>query len=96
MPGNIQIKMTPELRTHIEALQPQEAVAELDLYIASHPDDDEALILRGSRHWALGHRSETINDYLAAQRINPQGKAGEALKAVYSILDFYNKDLFNP
>ena len=59
-------------------------------------EEEEALIERGRLYWALGRRSEAINDYLAARRINPEGKAKELLKATYDILNFYNKDLYNP
>lgn len=58
--------------------------------------DEAALIERGRVYWALGKRSDAINDYLAAQRINPSGKAKELLKATYEILNYYNKDLYNP
>lgn len=68
----------------------------LDARIAADAADEEALIERGRLHWSLGHRSEAIGDYLAAQRINPSGKASQLLKATYEILDFYNKDLYNP
>lgn len=60
------------------------------------PDNEDALIERGRIYWSLGMRSEAINDYLAAQRINPEGKAKELLKATYDILNFYHKDLYNP
>lgn len=59
-------------------------------------EDEEALIERGRLHWSLGNRSEAINDYLAAQKLNPEGKAKELLKATYEILNFYHKDLYNP
>ncbi|MDE5841288.1 MAG: tetratricopeptide repeat protein [Muribaculaceae bacterium] len=59
-------------------------------------EDEEAYIERGRLLWSLGRRREAINDYLAAQKINPAGKATQLLKATYEILDFYNKDLFNP
>ena len=68
----------------------------LDGRIAANGGDDEALIERGRLYWALGRRSEAIGDYLAAQKANPSGKATQLLKATYEILDFYNKDLFNP
>lgn len=58
--------------------------------------DEEALIERGRLYWALGKRGAAICDYLAAQRINPSGKATQLLKATYAILDYYNKDLYNP
>lgn len=64
--------------------------------LAKDGSDESALIERGRLYWALGRRSEAINDYLAAQRINPDGKASELLKATYEILNFYNKDLYNP
>lgn len=59
-------------------------------------EDQDSLIERGRLYWALGKRSDAINDYLAAQRLNPEGKAKELLKATYEILNFYNKDLYNP
>ncbi len=64
--------------------------------LAADGDDEATLIERGRLYWALGKRSEAINDYLAAQRINPDGKAKELLKATYDILNYYNKDLYNP
>lgn len=68
----------------------------LNKRIDENPTDEEVLIERGRIHWALGNRSNAINDYLAAQRINPEGRATQLLKATYDILDFYNKDLYNP
>lgn len=73
-----------------------ERLRSLDARIAADSGDDEALIERGRLNWALGRRSEAIGDYLAAQKINPSGKATQLLKATYEILDYYNKDLYNP
>ncbi|MDE5813689.1 MAG: hypothetical protein K2H72_05325 [Muribaculaceae bacterium] len=71
-------------------------LAALDARLEADGADEEALIERGRLYWALGRRSEAIGDYLEAQRVNPSGKATQLLKATYEILDFYNKDLFNP
>lgn len=68
----------------------------LDIYITGHPADEPALVMRGMTHWSMNHRRLAIQDYLAAVRLNPQSKAKEALRAAYAILDFYNKDLYNP
>lgn len=76
--------------------QMKERLKLLSRHLAAHPDDEDALIERGRLHWALNRRSEAINDYLAARRLNPAGKADQLLKATYEILDFYNKDLYNP
>ena len=64
--------------------------------IERNPSDEEALIERGRLYWSLNRRSDAIGDYLAAQKLNPEGKATQLLKATYDILDFYNKDLYNP
>ena len=71
-------------------------LGELSERLSANAADEDALIERGRLHWALGHRSEAINDYLAAQKLNPEGKAKELLKATYEILNFYHKDLYNP
>ena len=68
----------------------------LDERLAADANDEEALIERGRLYWALGMRGAAISDYLAARKINPDGKATQLLKATYEILDFYNKDLYNP
>lgn len=75
---------------------PAERLRMLGERIAADGHDEEALIERGRLYWALGMRSEAIGDYLAAQRLNPSGKATQLLKATYEILNFYNKDLYNP
>lgn len=85
-----------ELRENIRGVGYDEAVASITAYIAAHPEDDRALTLRGLKHWGAGRRSLAINDYLAALRINPESSAAEALKAANEILDYRNKDLYNP
>lgn len=74
----------------------EEAISLLTEFLKENPDNDEALTMRGMKHWGLGNRSEAINDYLEAIRINPDSKATLALKATNEILDYYNKDLYNP
>lgn len=85
-----------ELRENIRGVGYDEAVTTITAYIAAHPEDDRALTLRGLKHWGAGRRSLAINDYLAALRINPESSAAEALKAANEILDYRNKDLYNP
>ncbi|MDE5773799.1 MAG: hypothetical protein K2H86_05020 [Muribaculaceae bacterium] len=88
--------MTEELIIAIKALSPEEALSRLNDYIESNPTDTDALTLRGMRHWSMGHRSLAINDYLAAIKIDPECKAKQALQATNDILDYYNKDFYNP
>lgn len=74
----------------------EEAIAELDKMIVADPRNEEALIERGMLHWGCGHRAQAMNDYYAAIEINPESRARQALQSVMSILDYYNKDLYNP
>lgn len=85
-----------KLREQIKGLGTEEAIEVLSRHIADHPEDDEALTLRGLKYWSAGKRSEAIGDYLAAIRINPDSRARQALQAANDILDYYNKDLYNP
>lgn len=88
--------MEESVKEKIKSAGYDEAIALLTDYIAAHPDSDEAYTMRGMRHWGAGKRSLAINDYLSAIRINPQSRAVQALKATNEILDYYNKDLYNP
>lgn len=74
----------------------EDVIASLDEYISVHTRDDEALTERGLVYWGMGKRSLAINDYLAALEINPESRAKLALKSANDILDYYNKDLYNP
>ena len=90
---------TKELKDRIRELSGDEAVKVLTEYIDTHPeaaDLDEAYTMRGMKYWGMQKRSAAINDYLAAIRLNPDSRAVQALKAANDILDYYNKDLYNP
>lgn len=86
-----------EIKAHIQAGDSAEQCVEmLTVYIEHHPADDEAFYLRGVRYWSLGQRSLAINDYLTAIKLNPKSKATMAIKTSYEILNYYNKNLYNP
>lgn len=88
-----------ELKESMKGFSGDDAVKALSEYIESNPnaaDLDEALTYRGMKYWGMQKRSLAINDYLAAIKLNPQSKAVQALKAANDILDYYNKDLYNP
>lgn len=88
-----------DFKQMVSGLSGEEAVARLSQYIDAHEDEpglDEALTLRGMKRWGMQQRAAAINDYLAAIRLNPDSRAVQALKAANDILDYYNKDLYNP
>ena len=70
-----------------------EALDLADRYLTAHPDDAEALFLRGKIHWRLGNRSRATSDYAAA---DPDSPAAEALEQARAVEDFFNPDLLNP
>ena len=88
-----------QLKETVRGLSGTDAVKVLTEYIDANQDSpglDEAYTMRGMKHWGLQNRSAAINDYLAAIRLNPESRAQQALKAANDILDYYNKDLYNP
>ena len=84
------------LRKKVKLSSLEEAIAIITSFIEAHPDSDEAFTMRGMKYWGAGKRSLAINDYLAAIRINPESRARLALQATNEILDYRNKDLYNP
>ncbi|MCM1368997.1 MAG: hypothetical protein NC204_01340 [Candidatus Amulumruptor caecigallinarius] len=88
--------MTNEFKESIKTLDTENAINALTEYLKSHPEDDEALTLRGIKYFGSGKRSLAIKDYLGAIRLNPQSMAVEALKSANEILDYRNTDLINP
>ncbi len=90
-------KMTFEdIRKRVELLPADEAISILSGYISQNPRDTDALTLRGMKYFGAGKRAAAINDYLAALEIDPECKAKLALQSANEILDYYNKDLYNP
>lgn len=75
---------------------PERGVEILTEILKSEPYNENAYVMRGRLWWKLNKRAYAINDYLAAKRLNPDGKGAQMLKATYDILDYYNKDLYNP
>lgn len=74
----------------------EDAIKIVSDFITRNPDNDEAYTIRGMKYWGAGMRALAINDYLKAISINPDSKANMALKASNEILDYRNKDLYNP
>ncbi|HEY0396282.1 MAG TPA: tetratricopeptide repeat protein [Candidatus Elarobacter sp.] len=50
----------------------REAIAALDAFIAAHPRDARAMVLRGDAKADLGDSAEALKDYNAALVVNPQ------------------------
>ncbi|MDD6437431.1 MAG: tetratricopeptide repeat protein [Prevotella sp.] len=51
---------------------------------------------KGNEHRRHGDWQHALNCYMEAIDIDPQSPAVEAREMLISILDFYNKDAYNP
>ena len=85
-----------KLKESVALLPADEAIARISDYLRENPRDTDALTLRGMKYFGAGRRAAAINDYLAALEIDPDCKARLALQSANEILDYYNKDLYNP
>lgn len=56
----------------------------------------EQLYREGNEHRRRGDWQQAINCYLAATELDPDSPAAEAKAMLDDILDFYNKDAYNP
>ena len=55
-----------------------------------------AYYLRGNAYRQNGNIRMALNRYLEAMEIDPDGPAAEAYRHLQELLDFYNKDYYNP
>lgn len=85
-----------ELKDKVQLMPTDQAIEEITAYLRENPRDTDALTLRGMKNFGAGRRADAINDYLAALEIDPNCKAKLALQSANDILDYYNKDLYNP
>lgn len=56
----------------------------------------EEFYLRGNEHRRKGDWQEAINCYIEAIELDPKSPAAEAKAMLDDILNFYNKDAYNP
>lgn len=71
-------------------------LSRLTAEIAENQEDDNLYYLRGRLYWRLGQKSLAISDYECAVALNSGSPASAALKIARDVMDFYNKDLYNP
>lgn len=72
-----------------------EAIRLLDEYIQKEQTSDEAFYLRGNAYRKKGEVRQALNNYLIAMELNPESPAVIAHNQMISILNFYNKDMYN-
>ena len=55
-----------------------------------------AYYLRGNAYRQQGNVRMALNSYLESMELDPDGPAAEAYRHIQELLDFYNKDYYNP
>ena len=85
-----------QIRQLLKDNQVEEAIRRLDSFLQEHPDSDEAFYLRGNAYRKLGNFQQALNNYLSAIDLNPESPAKQAHDTLMDILDFYDKQLYNP
>lgn len=56
----------------------------------------QAYYLRGNAYRQNGNIRMALNSYLESMELDPDGPAAEAYRHLQELLDFYNKDYYNP
>ncbi len=74
----------------------EKEIAALTARIDARGADADALYHRGMLYWKLGRRGAAMSDYAAAAAIDPASPAAAALEQARSIMDFYDRNLYNP
>lgn len=75
----------------------QTAIEMLDEIIEANPQNDEAYLLRGHAYRKKEDWKHALSDYAAARDINPDNATATiAYDSTVEVLNFYNKDLYNP
>ena len=55
-----------------------------------------AYYLRGNAYRQNGNVRMALNSYLESMELDPDGPAAEAYRHIQELLDYYNKDYYNP
>jgi cytochrome c-type biogenesis protein CcmH/NrfG len=76
--------------------RPDEAIHLLDIHIAKHPADDNALYLRGNAYRKKADFQQALNNYLEAIALNPGSPAVQAHAMLMQILDYNSNEVNNP
>ena len=76
----------------------QEAIAFLESLVAdsSTENKDVAYYVLGNAYRRGNNWQDAINSYSRAVELNPESPAKEMRANCIKILDFYNKDMYNP
>ena len=89
-------KQLSDIKKLIERGETDTAINALTNFIGNHQGSkDEAYYLLGNAYRKKGDIRQALNNYLTAMDLNPDSPAQIAHDQLISIMNFYNKDMFN-
>lgn len=77
-------------------MTPEEEITQLRGQISGTPADSAIWYQIGRIEWKTGNRAQAITAYNKSLELDPTGPAAIALEQARAIMNFYNKDLYNP
>lgn len=94
------MKTIQEIKEMLSRSEGDEALNAASEIIESNGVSKETLAnayyLRGNAYRQNGNVRMALNSYLESMDIDPDGPAAEAYRHLQELLDFYNKDYYNP
>lgn len=94
------MKTIQEIKDMLSRSEGEEALAAATEIVESKGVSKETLAnayyLRGNAYRQQGNVRLALNSYLESMELDPDGPAAEAYRHVQELLDFYNKDYYNP
>lgn len=94
------MKTIQEIKDMLSRSEGDEALNAASEIIESNSVSKETLAnayyLRGNAYRQIGNVRMALNSYLESMELDPDGPAAEAYRHLQELLDFYNKDYYNP
>lgn len=85
-----------KIREEIECGRIESAFEMIDCGLSENSDDASLHYLKGNVFMKRGDWKEAMACYLRSEELDADGPAREAKQMLTDILNFYNKDLYNP
>lgn len=83
-------------KDRIKRLFDANRLAEATQLLNERPEDSWAQYMLGRIAWKEGRRADAIEYYERAAASDPESEAAVALEQAQEIMNFFNKDLYNP
>ena len=94
------MKTIQEIKDMLSRSEREEALTAANEIVENKTTGRETLAmayyLRGNAYRQQGNVRMALNSYLESMELDPDGPAAEAYRHIQELLDFYNKDYYNP